>query len=499
MQTIPLRFLVLATFVVGCSSGGGGGGGGTGGVNPGTGGSTPGTGGAGGTGPGGSGGSMPGTGGAGGATASCGWKPGYKGPLLGRCSPMSCTDGKCGTAVARGGFLTLDDFEGTPTSAFPIGIHWPARDSRTGAWTQYASPQNQLQVAATDTNGGSLGSKQALHYSGGTGTFEPTLGLPMGSSCYDASAYEGVSFWIKGNPAAGNTRIKFNVHTPVTEPVASGGACTGGCYDHFAKLIDITPTWTRYRIRWTDLGQVACTKPTPPIPDGFEPHKQILAFSFSITDKTKGFDFWLDDFTFDVATTEANTFPTIVTEALFNEMFPAPKAPYSYQGLLAAATKYGSKWGPFVGDRSPIDRKHEAAAFLAHVAHETSSLMLAEETCKCTMPPYYGRGALQLTGQFNYQQAQNAGFDGIVANPQLVATNPDFAFGTAIWFWMTPQSAQGITHSAILEGDFGRTTRIINGIECGSDPNSKQLSRVQLYKDFAAALGINPRGNLLCN
>ena len=63
---------------------------------------------------------------------------------------------------------------------------------------------------------------------------------------------------------------------------------------------------------------------------------------------------------------------------------------------------------------------------------------------------------------------------------------------------MTPRSAVGVCHTAAVQGNFGQITRIINGIECGSNPMSLQHSRVKLYREFAAALGINVRGNLLC-
>src|SRR5258707_13505160 len=102
---------------------------------------------------------------------------------------------------------------------------------------------------------------------------------------------------------------------------------------------------------------------------------------------------------------------------------------------------------------------------------------------------------MQLTGPANYQSAESAGFAGIVANPDLVATNGEFAFGTAVWFWMNPQSAVGVCHTAITGGNFGQMTKIINGIECGG---TLQNSRVLLYKQFCAALGINPGGNLTC-
>ena len=106
----------------------------------------------------------------------------YSGPLLGRCNPMSCTDGKCGQSVGKGGFLTLDDFEGLPSATAPIGINWPARDVRTGASIQLAAPttNGKLEVAATDTAGGAPGSKQALHYSGGTGVYGAAAGAAHG-------------------------------------------------------------------------------------------------------------------------------------------------------------------------------------------------------------------------------------------------------------------------------------------------------------------------------
>jgi chitinase len=119
-----------------------------------------------------------------------------------------------------------------------------------------------------------------------------------------------------------------------------------------------------------------------------------------------------------------------------------------------------------------------------------------EPTRPCTQGDmWYGRGAIQLTGQANYQAAQAAGFAGVGTTPDLVATNVDFAFGTAAWFWTTTQSAVGICHQAIVGGNFGQTTRIINGIECGG---TLQDSRVTLYKQFCAALGINAGGTLRC-
>jgi predicted chitinase len=200
---------------------------------------------------------------------------------------------------------------------------------------------------------------------------------------------------------------------------------------------------------------------------------------------------------FDVAPDARDSFPKIVTKAFYDEMFGTAKAPYSYDGFVAAVAKYGAKFGgTFAGEKTALDRKHEVAAFLAHVAHETGSLTLAEEQVPdASVEPYHGRGALQLTLQANYQSAEQAGFAGIVADPKKVAETADYAFGTALWFWMTPRSAKGVCHTAIMNNDFAMTTNIINGgIECNADPNSKQFSRIKLFRQFTAAMGVNTGG-----
>ena len=40
-----------------------------------------------------------------------------------------------------------------------------------------------------------------------------TFGVPLGL-CYDASAFSGIGFWMKGDPAAGNKSVKFSLATP---------------------------------------------------------------------------------------------------------------------------------------------------------------------------------------------------------------------------------------------------------------------------------------------
>jgi len=440
---------------------------------------------------------------------------------------MSCTDLNCGTSVGKGGFLTLDDFEitGQPspvTGTGVINMTWPSRDGRNGSWHQYSDVLAAASMSLAPTGGGgSPDSVQAIHYVGGHGAYGASLSLPLGgamgsgqASCYDASAYAGISFWVKGDPAAGNTQMKFNVQSSISEPTDSGGACTSGatCRDHFSVIVPVTATWTRVKVPWSDLKRQACTTTVPATPPNFQPEKQILALSFQQVDPNRGFDFWIDDIVLDVDTRPTVDFGSTVTQALYNEMFNGAVAPYTYGGFVAAVNAHGAA---IAKNPNQADNKREAAAFLAQIAHESGSLLTAREKCMftcagglvtaCTTAEaaractsgntYYGRGALQLTGQANYTSAQNAGFANIVATPDMVATNVDFAFGTAAWFWTTPQSAVGVCHTAILGNSFGQTTRIINGLECGT---TLQDPRIGLFIQFCAALGINAGGTLRC-
>ncbi len=50
---------------------------------------------------------------------------------------------------------------------------------------------------------------------------------------------------------------------------------------------------------------------------------------------------------------------------------------------------------------------------------------------------YYGRGYIQLTWCANYRAASQDlfGNNSLVQNPDLVATNENYAWDTAFWFW----------------------------------------------------------------
>lgn len=434
---------------------------------------------------------------------------GMTGGLCGAAS-VPTGKGRCasGVVVAKGSALTIHDFESPGPDNDYLGVFFG--DGRSGKW--FDSHDQTLMPAVTmavePTTGGPASNSRALHYYGAApGGWGATLGLAI-AGCYDARAYQGVSFYIKGNPAAGNNQIKFSLHSPVSEPEPGGGCSAADlaankCYDHFAKVVTLTEQWTRVNLKWADLKQNCAVDPS------YQPHGEILTLSFSILNPAAGFDFWVDNLSFDPGDLPSNGFSEIVSKATFEEMWQTTQGTmtvnlrnpfYTYEGMVAAAAKYPA----FCTTGTPEQRRREAAAFLSNVAHETDSLAVVEEnncandtTCTQygTAPnghTYHGRGPIQLSYSYNYQAADAALGLGITNNPDLVATDPAVAFSTAMWFWMTFQSGKGIPHEAAVNQGLGATINIINGIECGGGNASAVANRIKHYKRFCEMLGVDP-------
>ena len=199
----------------------------------------------------------------------------------------------------------------------------------------------------------------------------------------------------------------------------------------------------------------------------------------------------------------------VVSEALFNQMFPSRNSFYTYAGLTAAMAKFPA----FANTGSDTVKKQEAAAFLANVSHETGGLVYITEIDKsgnyCASEPYgcpagtyayYGRGPLQLSWNFNYYAAGNYLGLNLLGNPYLVEQDPSVAWQTGLWYWFTGTGATSTaSHDAMVNGQgFGATIRAINGgLECGNG-SSQMQHRVQLYQQYTALLGVSPGNNLTC-
>ncbi|CAF1261282.1 unnamed protein product, partial [Rotaria sordida] len=182
---------------------------------------------------------------------------------------------------------------------------------------------------------------------------------------------------------------------------------------------------------------------------------------------------------------------------IFRELDDA-KSDKRFKALETASKEMG--WQP--------SNKEEIAAFLGHVAHETDGLRTLTEYCGrnnswhnyqqnnwSSIQPkpgnlYYGRGWFQLSYPANYAAAgQDLGLgDELWEKPWLVADDETLACKTAIWFWnkngMGPLAANG---------EFGKTTYILNSWECTSDDGETlQKERIQRYQYARECYGLQP-------
>jgi predicted chitinase len=425
---------------------------------------------------------------------------------IGRCA----TVGPMGRVVGAGTALTIHNFEEPGTTSDYLGLFFA--DGRAGTWFKFDA--GGMGVMKVDMTSGTTGMPtHAMHFSGPAPQgFGAGVGIPF-ANCYDASAYKGLSFWIKGDVSGGkNDLLKFSVHTPISEPVPSGGCSAadetaGKCRDHYAKAIPITNAWVRHNIKWADLKQNCASN----VPANYNPGSQIVTVSFSITNAMAPYDFYIDNFSFDTGDLPNGSFAEILPEGTFNEMWMTTSPVtmmsvdqrnpfYKYADMISASSGYP---GFATTGNDPTLKRLEVAAFLSNTGHETDSLALVEENCarpgvNCAGYPggtnYHGRGPIQLTGIGNYMAAGTALGVDLVAAPQMVSTVPSVAWRTAFWFWMTQAGAGGQpAHAGIVAGKFGATINSVNGaLECASFNKMTVDNRIRLYKRAAYLLGVDP-------
>jgi predicted chitinase len=509
-----LACMAALTLGTACSSSGSGDSGNTG-AQPGggglSGGGAPGAGGSlnSGGAPTGTAGSVPGVGGVGAGGVASGGMSG-SGPVM---LPPGNRCELAGVTVAKGTTLLVDDVEDDNFDVLPA-------DGRDAAWFESHDPTPGAIVnfKVEPTTPGAPGSTKAMHYNvSGLDGWGAVIGLPF-NLCYDASTYAGFSFWIKGTQGAGGTdQVKLSMHTPISEPEASGGACKdlATCYDHFAADIFTVPAvWTRYTFTWSQFKQGGWGAPAPA---DYVAQKQILAVSLSPvymgTDpsllKAKSFDIWIDQVSFDLSGDLSGGFPTLVSEQQFNGIFAgARNGLYSnaYADLTEALKD--PRFALFAREGTPDDQKREVAAFLANVGHESGDLGYSEEIqanckspnceyCKPGTPfpcsagqKYFGRGPMQLTWNDNYGSFSDflgIGSAPLLMNPARVSTEGVLAWKAALWYWMEPSNA----HKVFLSGGFGDTIRAINGaLECDGKNAAQVQSRRNRFTSFCGAFGV---------
>lgn len=250
----------------GASSGGqsgrAGGGNATAGAGPGEGGS--GSSGGSSTGGKGVGGAAPGTAGIGTAGASTG-------------GDATACDGECVPATASGKVPLIDDFEdgdtalaGLSTTLCGVG----SNDQRSGYWYTYNDGSSDQQTPAP----GTIPTPITTNCRSGTRCMETkssvgyakyaALGISFNNRpgakydcAYNASAYQGVRFWVRGS---GTLRFQWrtvNLHGAMT---TSQGTCVSGsdveqpssqCYDFYGQTILLTEAWKLVQVPFSTMTQ----------------------------------------------------------------------------------------------------------------------------------------------------------------------------------------------------------------------------------------------------
>lgn len=241
----------------------------------------------------------------------------------------------------------------------------------------------------------------------------------------------------------------------------------------------------------------------------------------------------------------------ILPESGFNYLFPLRAPEYSYRGLLQAIAKFPALCGDYTDgrDSDAICRKSLATMF-AHFAQETGAhdvwrpegqwrqgLYWVREVgwdetkrggynMECNpagwqgqewpcgtfangeFKSYFGRGAKQLSYNYNYGPFSDAMFGTVrtlLDNPEKVA-DTWLNLASAVFFFTYPQPPKpSMLHvidgtwqpnaqdtQAKLVAGFGATTHIINGgIECGSGTEKPQsVNRIEYYRQHANYLNV---------
>jgi chitinase len=237
----------------------------------------------------------------------------------------------------------------------------------------------------------------------------------------------------------------------------------------------------------------------------------------------------------------------IIDQSVWDAMFLHEDDPacsgsnYTLQGLLDAAADYPT----FACEGDDATRRRELAAFLAQISHETTGgwpaapdgpyawgLCFIEEVgCENNACPgycdagnaqypcapgktYHGRGAIQLSWNYNYGQAGDALGVDLLSDPDLVKTDSKLAIQTALWFWMTEQLPKPSAHDVMVGSwqpsaqdealgrlpGFGMTTNIINGgLECAQPGNLKVEDRVGFFERYTGMLATDMGENVYCD
>lgn len=169
--------------------------------------------------------------------------------------------------------------------------------------------------------------------------------------------------------------------------------------------------------------------------------------------------------------------------------------PDELRKIMPESRKRADVFAPYINDAMRIwgiDTPNREAMFLAQIAHESGELRWTHEIWGPTESQkkyelrldlgntqpgdgykYRGRGLIQVTGRFNYQNCGDALKLNLLLNPELLET-PEYASQSAAWFW----NVHGCNELADRMA-FAQITRKINGGMNGWTSRLKYLANAK--------------------
>jgi len=207
--------------------------------------------------------------GSGGAAGGAGWTilPGGDGGSSGA-SGMSGTAGTAGGAavsvdcnaptIVGGTNPMIVDFEGANVENNGVNFTVVGSPDIGGGtfWFSDGTGPDDYQALAL-VAGGAPGSSDALSVTLlGSTAWGGGFGFWF-DGCLDASAHDGVSFWVRSNVPSGTSVMNLQTaYTRVTD--ISGGLCDAATAMMASASLSVSPTWTEYRVAWSDFTGGLC-------------------------------------------------------------------------------------------------------------------------------------------------------------------------------------------------------------------------------------------------
>jgi hypothetical protein len=158
------------------------------------------------------------------------------------------------TVLTDPSLADFEDYDGTTAAAsWSWAINAPAGSANAVYAGLYEYDDGTGSPAMSIAGPGNASSKYAAKLAAGSqaSKWGGALGIWMG--CVDASAYQGISFWVKGTAPTGTATVTLAAEAtsaPDSTDPAAGGTCTSGTCAAATKEFPVTTSWSQVLVTW---------------------------------------------------------------------------------------------------------------------------------------------------------------------------------------------------------------------------------------------------------